>query len=287
MTADVDPYLEQQYNNRAAVPDFVDYLNSWKQRSADFRVQAMAYLNVSYGASPRQCVDIFPAGKNSKAPVHIFIHGGYWQSLDKDSFSYLAQTCNEQGECAVIVNYDLCPDATISDITLQIKQLMLWVLNNVHIYGGDPEQIQVTGHSAGAHLLASLLTTDWSELELDKYPFQRLNALSGLYDLRPLIATSINQALGLNQQAARQNSPLFNALWKFDKSLNLNLLVGELESQEYKQQSTLLAEVWEESLNVQLVEAPQVHHFSILDYFLTSYLVPERKVGRREAFPGA
>ena len=268
MTADLDPYLEQQYNNRAAVPGFLDYLNSWQQRSADFRAQAKAYLNVSYGASPRQLIDIFPLQNNRKAPVHIFIHGGYWQALDKNSFSYLAQTFNNRGECAVIVNYDLCPDASIAEITVQIKQLILWIISNIHNFGGDPQQVQITGHSAGGHLLATLLTTDWSESGLDKYPFQQLNALSGVFDLQPLIVTSINQALGLNLQQALKNSPLFNELWVQDKKLKLNLLVGELESQEYKQQSAALAAAWKDKLSIKLDEAPKMHHFSILDYFL-------------------
>lgn len=272
MTVELDSYLEQQYNNRAAVPDFVDYLHSWGQRSAIFRAQAKAYLNVSYGKSSRQLVDIFPCVNNSKAPVHIFLHGGYWQALDKDSFSFLAKTFNEQGECAVIVNYDLCPNVIISEIRLQIKQLMLWMVSNVPIYGGDPEQIQITGHSAGAHLLANLLTTDWSESGLHKYPFQRLNGLSGLYDLRPLISTSINQAIKLNPQSALQNSPLINDLWMHDGKLKLNLLVGELESREYKKQSSALVHQWKDQLSIQLEEAPLQHHFSILDYFLTNYL---------------
>lgn len=276
MDVEIDPFLEQQYNNRSAVPDFQDYLSSWKQRSADFRnghnpAHKKNFLNVSYGLSVRQLVDIFPAENHVKAPVHIFLHGGYWQALDKDSFSFMAKTFNDQGECAVIVNYDLCPKVTIDQISVQIKHLLVWVIHNVQLYGGDPEQIQITGHSAGAQLLASLLTTDWSELGTGNYPFQRLNALSGLYDLTPLVSTSINQALGLDRQTASVNSPLFNELWISDNKLKLNLLVGEQESLAYKQQSYSLADCWKGKLDVRLDEADQTHHFSILDYFLTHY----------------
>ena len=270
MTELIDDYLEQQYNNRAAVADFTDYLNSWLSRSEMFRATAEGCLNIPYGKSKRQLLDIFPLETSRKSPVHVFIHGGYWQALNKDSFSFMADAFNQQAECAVIINYDLCPAVSLAEIIQQLKQAMLWIYANIADYGGDPQRIQITGHSAGAHLLATLLTTNWSESGLDNYPFQRLNALSGLYDLQPLLQTSVNKALLLDQTTAKQGSPLFSQLWKPSKSLSLNLMVGELESQEYKKQSQRLIDSWQNQLDMSYMQLPATHHFSMLDKFLSS-----------------
>ncbi len=278
VTEVVDPYLEQQYNNRLAVPDFQKYLDSWRQHSEDFRLlHTTAHLNLYYGPSARQVLDIFPLQNQRNIPVHVFTHGGYWQALDKNSFSFMAEAFNQNGECAVILNYDLCPSVTMPEIIRQVKRAIIWVKQNISAYGGDPERIQITGHSAGAHLLASLLTTEWSIVGLDNYPFQQLNGLSGLYDLQPLIPTSVNQALGLDTGNAFQCSPLFGGLWKSDSDVKFNLLVGELESQEYKKQSTQLLDRWTGKLFIQSNEASQTHHFSILEHFLESYLKLELK----------
>ena len=104
VTESIDGLLEQQYNNREAVVDFADYLNSWSSRSELFRATTKGHLNISYGKSKRQMLDIFPLQTTGKSPVHVFIHGGYWQALDKDSFSFMAEAFNQQAECAVIIN---------------------------------------------------------------------------------------------------------------------------------------------------------------------------------------
>ena len=270
MTELIDDQLEQQYNNRAAVTDFADYLNSWLSRSELFRATAKGCLDIPYGKSKRQLLDIFPLQTTGKSPVHVFIHGGYWQALDKDSFSFMAEAFNQQAECAVIINYDLCPTVSLADIIHQLKQAMLWIVDNIADYGGDSKQIQITGHSAGAHLLATLLTTNWSESGLDNYPFQHLNALSGLYDLQPLLQTSVNKLLSLDQATAKQGSPLFSQLWKPSKSISLNLMVGKLESLEYKKQSQRLINSWQDQLELSYFQLPATHHFSILDKFLSS-----------------
>jgi arylformamidase len=274
VTSEIDPYLpdsymEAQYNNRLAVPDFADYLADWSQRSANYREKTKGYLDLSYGESEREKLDIFPAATTS-APIHVFLHGGYWQALSKDSFSFIAEHINQQGECAIIVNYGLCPSVTVAEIIAQIQKSIRWILSNGAEFG-DTRQIQITGHSAGAHLLAKLLTTNWVEEGFADFPFQRLNALSGLYDLQPLVPTSINQALQLTAQKSKQVSPLFDGFPYQSNLVELSLLVGDLESDEYKKQSTQLIEAWESELRVQYQTIPETHHFSILDRFYVDY----------------
>jgi arylformamidase len=268
MKYEYDPYFEKQYNNRVAVPEHGDFIQAWVERSEGYRKRASnAVLNVSYGNQERQLLDIFPL-QQSKAPVHVFIHGGYWQALSKDSFSFFAQTVNTQGECAVILNYGLCPQFSVSQITQQIFDALVWVYKNISRFGGDPDNMQLTGHSAGGHLLACMLTKNWSHCGVKHPPFRQMNALSGLYDLQPLVSTSINAALKLDLQSALENSPLYQSLWNPSPDFRLNLLVGELESDEYRRQSMELFSQWQRSFFISSQIASRTHHFSILDAFL-------------------
>ncbi|MCH8106262.1 MAG: alpha/beta hydrolase [Proteobacteria bacterium] len=268
MNIDIDPYLEQQYNNRKAVPEHPEIIDSWARRSEAWRNQCDAELDIAYGDSAREILDIFPLGSGDElAPVHIFLHGGYWQRGGKDWFSFIAEIFNRRGECAVIVNYDLCPSVTLGKIVEQMQTAIGWVVKNIARYGGDSESIKLTGHSAGGHLAAILLTLDWSELGLSHAPFQQINPLSGLFDLQPLVPTSINRALQLDQATAKTLSPLFMKPWNPSPSLQVNLLVGERESDEFKKQSQQLHEAWKDSIDIQYREIPDRHHFSILDDF--------------------
>lgn len=266
-----DAKLESEYNNRAAVKDHADYFRSWAERSLRYRQQAGASLNVRYGESDRQLLDIFPAQVKTPAPVHVFIHGGYWQAMDKDFFSFMAQSFNQRGELAVIVNYDLCPQVSLGQIIGQIKSAVVWIQHHIHDYGGDKNRVQLSGHSAGGHLLGCCLTTEWSKYGLDLVPFKRVNALSGLYDLKPLVYTSINTALDLNETSASDISPMTQAVWPPAGDVKLNLLVGGLESDAYKNQSKDLSDAWNSSLHIDYVEIENTHHFSMLDRFLDDY----------------
>lgn len=265
--------MEAQYNNRSAVPGFADYLADWSHRSENYRDRTTGHLNLNYGESARETLDIFPATK-TLAPIHIFIHGGYWQALSKNSFSFVAEHINQQGECAIIVNYDLCPSVTVAEIISQIQKATRWILSNGDKFGGDIRHIQVTGHSAGAHLLAKLVTTNWAEEGFTHPPFHRLNALSGLFDLQPLVPTSINQALQLTAQTSKQVSPLFDSFPDQINSIEFNLLVGGLESDEYKKQSAQLIEAWGGKLRMRYQTISDTHHFSILDRFYSDFYEP-------------
>jgi arylformamidase len=174
----------------------------------------------------------------------------------------------------VILNYGLCPAVSIAQISQQIYQALIWVYRNIEHFGADPHNMQISGHSAGGHLLATLLTRDWSEWGLQQAPLKRMNALSGLYDLRPLLQTSINQALGLDPKSAQDNSPLLQSIDIASPDLQLNLLVGELESDEYKRQSLELFEQWQRHFSMHNQIAGDTHHFSILDAFVEHFYRP-------------
>ena len=260
----IDPRLEQQYNNRAAVPDHMDYIRDWAERSAEWR-RLSPPQSFRYGDTDRSWLDLFPV--DGEAPVHVFLHGGYWQALDRAYFSYLARQFQKRGEHAVILEYDLCPAVSLRTIVDQVRRAFEWMDSHLGQQGGDMSRLQVTGHSAGAQLLAWLIGNN----QLPRHTI--CNGLSGIYDLRPLVHTTVNEALKLDQQQASALSPQF-LLPDSKEAYRLELFVGEKESDEYLRQSRALQEAWRERLRTSLGVLPGVHHFSILDHWLEHYYQP-------------
>ena len=154
--AEFDPqWLDRMYNNRALVPDHAAYFSRWAESSAAARSAEPCTLDVPYGTGPGETLDIFPAAQAS-APVVVFIHGGYWRSLDKSDHSFVAPAFTQAGACVVVPNYALCPAVTVSDITLQMVKCVAWVWRNIHRFGGDPSRITLVGHSAGGTLVTAV-----------------------------------------------------------------------------------------------------------------------------------
>lgn len=268
-----DASLEKQYNNRKAVPEFPEYLADWNNRSYVYRENANCVLDVSYGKSGRETLDIFFCDKPD-APLHIFIHGGYWQALSKDTFSFMAEAFNARGENAVILNYDLCPQVSVGAISRQIISAINWLFSGKAPDALNTSHLQITGHSAGGHLAAELLTVQDFSPAVRNLPFERVTSLSGLFDLEPLIETTVNDALKMTREEARRFSPVHRQPAN-PGPVEFKLIVGALESEEYLRQSELLEQTWAKSgLSIERITAPDTHHFSILDSFIKDYYRP-------------
>lgn len=228
--------LEAEYNNRARVPEHPALMTGWVRDAAAYREAWPHEADIAYGTSPRERYDFFPAGEG--APVALFIHGGYWQALDKSFFSHMARGPNARGIAVAVMSYDLCPDVALGRIVDQVRAcaLALWQRTN--------HRITAFGHSAGGHLTAMLLATDWKTLD-PAAPADLVSAglaISGLFDLPPLVPTSVNIKLGLDEAEARRLSPAF---MRPNTGTRLIAAVGGNESGEYLRQSRLIAENWQ------------------------------------------
>lgn len=256
--------LEVQYNNRARVPEHPQIFARWQARSRAFRATVEYLPDLAYGSGEREVLDLFLCGRPD-TPLQLFIHGGYWQAMDKHYFSFLAEALVDQGINVAVLNYGLCPTVSLDHIVTQLRLACIWLWRHAGEYGIDPGRLQVCGHSAGGHLCAMLMSTQWPELAED-LPSDLIKsgvAVSGLFDLEPLRHTPINQALDLDEDVARRNSPVF--LMAAVPS-PLLLAVGGLESVEYHRQSRDLAASWgAQGVPVELLDLPGLNHFTIVD----------------------
>lgn len=260
-------YLDAQYNNRLRVPDFMTRnVQMWQNQSALVRNQQACMLDVPYGDTVAERLDIFPAGGTGQ-PVLVFIHGGYWRSLDKADHSFVAPAFTQQGVCVVVPNYALCgaqSAISIEDITVQMLRCLAWVYKNIDQYGGDPARITVAGHSAGGHLAAMMAACEWERFDntLPKKVLRNALSISGLYDLAPLMHSPYVQAdLKLNSRVVQRCSPAY-----FSQSRTpLYAVCGGDESEEFLRHNAMIETAWG-SAQVPVREALiGLNHFSILE----------------------
>lgn len=254
---------EVEYNNRARVPEHAEIFARWRHEAENYRADMLkagrAELGLCYGDSPRQCFDLFLPEAGEAAPLAIFIHGGWWRSLDASMFSQMARGLNEHGVAVAVAGYDLCPIVGIADIVEQMRRACTWLWQR---YG---RRMLVYGHSAGGHLAAAMVATDWPAL-YPKAPADLAPAgysVSGVFDLAPLIGISINQDLKLDAALARDVSPLF---WPVKPGRIFDAVVGGLESSEFKRQSETLTQGWRQSgAQTRYEEIAGTNHFTVID----------------------
>lgn len=265
-----DPaWLDSMYNNRARVPEHPVHLARWASKSANARASLDCRLDLPYGDGPSETLDVFPATVPN-APVLVYIHGGYWRSLDKSDSSMVSPAFVDRGVCVVVPNYALCPGTAeqsvcVADIALQMVRALEWTWRHIAAHAGDPSRITVSGHSAGGHLAAMLLGCDWKAVAPD-LPAQLVRnafSISGVHDLRPLRhAPFIADALRLAEAEALRLSPAF---WPAPKRGKLYTVVGSGESEEFIRQNALIRDAWGSAAVPVSEVLPGLDHFGVVD----------------------
>jgi arylformamidase len=255
-------FVEHEYNNRALVPEHGEYFARWQRDSEFVRATLMGAIDLPYGRDARHRIDLFSAGPKARGTL-VFIHGGYWRSLDKNMFSWLAASWNAAGINVALPNYRLAPSVRIDDIVDDVIAAMNWLFANGFKHGVATDRVVVSGHSAGGHLTGALFATPHSKLQFDPARIVGGVPFSGVFDFAPLRQFSFNADFRLDEDSvARLNL--------YDKrptlAAPLVIAAGAGESSEFQRQSRLLADAWAAQTK-SLLLLPGLNHFSIVDAF--------------------
>ena len=244
--------LQAEYNNSAKVPNAPAIVEGWARDAAAFRAgHPYAELDLSYGHAERLALDLFWPGPTQDVPIAMFVHGGYWQMLDRKWFSHLARGLLAHGVAVAMPSYELCPQVTLAVLVEQVRNAAAFVA----LRHGRP--LLAIGHSAGGHLAAMLLATDWPFTRgLSRGTVRAALPISGLFDLPPLTHTTVNDALRLTEAEARKLSPLHLP----SPFLPLHAVVGSLQGVEDMRQTRSIAEAWDGTW--ELVQ--DANHFTIV-----------------------
>ena len=256
-------FFSREYNNRELVPEHPKYMARWAEASARARATMTCDLDCRYGDAPGETLDIFPARKGDGTCL-MFIHGGYWRALDKKDFSYLAPAWVSAGVSLAVVNYDLCPRVTMDEIVRQMLRASRWLWLHAEAYGMDQDRLYVGGHSAGGHLTAMMMCAQWPAFDraLPKDLWKGGLAISGLYDLRPMVDVDwLNGDLRLDEESALRLSPAF--MPPATRAPVMTCAGGD-ESSEFLRQNALLGSRWR-NVFAGDIAMPGRHHFSVVD----------------------
>ena len=259
-----EEFCEREYNARAMVPAHPEHFKRWAESSKRVRLAEPCFLDIPYGEEPGQTLDFFPvqSGAHGDVPLLVFIHGGYWRSLDKSDFSNVAPSFTHAGAAVAVINYRLIPKVPLEELVRDVLMAVTWCYLHAGHYGANPHHLYVTGHSAGGHLAAMMLAAQWPRWHgaLPPEVVRGGLAVSGLYDLEPLRhAPFLMGDLGLDEKRALALSP---ALMPPATHAPLLTAVGGNESSEFHRQGAFLAQQWK-SVFMKDVAMPGHDHFSI------------------------
>ncbi|MSP39979.1 MAG: alpha/beta hydrolase [Deltaproteobacteria bacterium] len=257
--------MEYQYNPRESVPEFPELAKVRAAQAKKVRDTAKSWLNVSYGSSPREMLDIYAADK-AGGPVLIYIHGGYWRSGSKEDNCNFVPTFTKRGATVVLVEYDLCPQVTVSDIVRQTRAAIAWVCKNITRYSGDPSRVFISGHSAGGHLTALALANDWTKEGLAQDCIKGAVATSGVFDLDMVMKISVQQQVHMTPEIAKLNSPFLNPP---KVKCPLVVAVGGAEPKGWQQMSEdYFNYVKQQGVNAEYLVVPSANHYTMSEKLL-------------------
>lgn len=252
--------LERHFDPQKSVPDHSRWTEERNSASQQARKKLKSYLDIAYGDTPRQVMDIFPAEKPN-APALLYFHGGYWRSGGKEQNCHFVELFVKAGATVAVVEYDLCPSVTVTEIVGQARAAIAWVYKNISRYGADPSKIYISGLSAGGHLVAMAVAHDWEKEGLPGDLIKGATAISGVYDLDAVLHIDVNQEIRLTPESARENSPLLHPPLAHAP---LIVAVGGAEPRGWQEQSEkIFALCKARGLRCEYIVIPGAQHYSI------------------------
>jgi arylformamidase len=231
--------FDDQFDLRSRNADFQEYFDKNDSLSAEAIEALPCQLDISYGNHPLQAVDYFPA-KQGNAPIVIFIHGGYWRALDKKSYSFVAPSFIDSNCAVCSVNYRLAPEARLEEILDDVTKALRSIREHATAINGNPNDLYVTGHSAGGHLalMTAMLLQEKNDPLLSS--IKGVLSLSGLFDLDPVRNSFLNETLNFDDSTVTRLSPILNEA--FSTNIPLRFAVGGDETDEFIRQSQTISE---------------------------------------------
>jgi len=257
--------MEYQYNPRVSVPEYPELAKMRAAHARKVRDSAKSWLNVAYGSSPRELLDIYAADKPA-GPVLVYIHGGYWRSGSKEDNCNFVPTFTQRGATVVLVEYDLCPQVTVSDIVRQTRSAIAWTYKNIVRYGADPAKLFIAGHSAGGHLTGMALAHDWEKDGLPRDLIKGAVATSGVYDLQMVMQISVQEDVRMTPEIAAANSPMIHPPRVMCPLL---VAVGGAEPKGWQQMSEDYFQFAKQhGMNATYLVEPDANHYTMSEHLL-------------------
>ena len=270
---------EFQYNPQKAFPDFARHGAARAPLNEQARREMKSHLDVRYGAHKLHTLDIFPAvSASGNSPVHLFLHGGYWRAQDKQNFSFVAGALVPLGITTLVANYELCPESTLDGVVDSALAAFEWTCRNIDGYGGNPAFISISGHSAGAHLAAEIMSADWAARGVDASVLKGVTLISGIFDPLPTMSTTVNEQVRLSEGIARRHNiesrtPLVRC--------SVALIAGAMEPEQWIDQSfRYYHHLRRHGMQPELHVLPDHDHFGILADYLDSEGATVRTIRR-------
>ena len=264
--------LNREYSPSSCIDDINIYIQQYISLSDKAKTLASTentlHADLQYGESETQRLDLYMPSQSPKATLMVYIHGGYWQELSKEESSFAATNFQQHGFHFAVLDYTLAPKASLTEIVEENRQAIAWLYAEAAKFGYNPEQIYVCGSSAGAHLAMMMLQSNWSDYVVGyqgRYTgnvIKGVCAVSGVYDLQPLVDTYVNEPLKMDVTEAQKNSPL---LLPLPKAVPIIIAFGDNETSEFKRQSKVMAEkLCTQGFDVQYQEIVGRNHFDVI-----------------------
>jgi len=255
MTLDRDAREREYAPSSLLGGDYAPFLDRYRAASADALRTLPVQRDLRYGDDPRALIDFFPAPSSARRPgLLVYFHGGYWQELSKNESAFLAPAWHAAGFAHAVVGYTLAPAARLPDIVDACRAAVRWLHERADTLGFDAGRIVIAGSSAGAYLAAACA-------DALRIPPRGIVPISGIYDVAPLVGTSINDALGLDDATAA-SMDLLTAPRRFCPAV---IAWGEIETSEFKRQSrAFAARLAREAIACRTLEVPGRNHFDVV-----------------------